>query len=169
MKTIGVFYGSSCGTTENIAQQIAKKLDIDITAVHNVAQSSLTDLAPYEVLLLGSSTCGSGDAQEDWDGFLSGMSKLDLSDKTIALFGCGDSSSFSDTFCGAIGVIYKELQGTKAKFIGSVDASGYTFDDSSACIADKFVGLPLDDINEDDQTPARIDSWIEILRKEGNL
>ncbi|CAK7019265.1 MAG: Flavodoxin [Parabacteroides sp.] len=169
MKTIGIFYGSSNGTTESIAKQIAEKLGIDATAVHDVAQSSLTDLASYEVLLLGSSTWGAGDLQDDWDDFLPKMKKLDLSDKTIALFGCGDSSSFSDTFCDALGTIYTDLQGTDAKFIGSVDPSGYTFDDSTACIDGKFVGLPLDEMNEDDQTPARIDLWIDTLKKEGNL
>ena len=37
---------------------------------------------------------------------------------------------------------------------------GYTFDDSEAVIDGKFIGLPLDDVNEDDKTDVRIDAWI---------
>ena len=43
---------------------------------------------------------------------------------------------------------------------GAVSTDGYTFDDSEAVVDGKFVGLPLDDVNEDDKTDARIDAWI---------
>jgi flavodoxin len=43
---------------------------------------------------------------------------------------------------------------------GAVETDGYTFDDSEAVIDGKFIGLPLDDINEDDQTDTRIEAWI---------
>ena len=95
------------------------------------------------------------------------LKKLDLSEKTVALFGCGDSASFSDTFCDAIGTIYSDLRNTGCKFIGAVDASGYSFDSSTACINGMFVGLPLDEMNEDDQTEGRIDQWLASIRKEG--
>lgn len=167
MKTIGIFYGSSNGTTESIAKQIAEKLGIDAKAIHDVGNASPADLASYEVLLLGSSTWGAGDLQDDWYDFLPKIKKLNLSDKTIALFGCGDSSAFSDTFCDALGTIYNDLNGSGARFIGAVDSDGYTFDDSTACIDGKFVGLVIDDMNEDDQTPARIDAWVEALKAEG--
>ena len=40
---------------------------------------------------------------------------------------------------------------------------GYTFDDSEAVIDGKFIGLPLDDINEDDKTDTRIEAWIAAI------
>jgi hypothetical protein len=43
-------------------------------------------------------------------------------------------------------------------YYGSTD--GYTFDDSEAVVDGKFIGLPLDDVNEDDKTDSRIDAWI---------
>lgn len=167
MKTIGIFYGSSTGTTEGIANRIADKLGIDTKDVHDVSNASPADVAPYEVLLLGCSTWGAGDLQDDWDSYLGKLKNLDLSDKMVALFGCGDSASFGDTFCDAIGTIYSDLKGTGCKFIGAVDASGYSFDSSTACINSMFVGLPLDEINEDDQTERRIDQWLASLKKEG--
>jgi flavodoxin I len=48
--------------------------------------------------------------------------------------------------------------------VGAVDTDGYTFDASEAVINGKFIGLPLDDVNEDDKTDTRIEAWIaEIL------
>ena len=48
-----------------------------------------------------------------------------------------------------------------------MDTSSYTYDDSTAVVDGKFVGLALDEMNEDDQTPVRIDAWIESLKKDG--
>jgi flavodoxin I len=44
--------------------------------------------------------------------------------------------------------------------VGAVDTDGYSFDDSEAVVDGKFVGLPLDDVNEDDKTDTRIEAWI---------
>lgn len=163
MKKIGIFYGSSTGTTEGIAQRIAEKLGVDASDVHDVASASASDVAPYDLLILGSSTWGAGDLQDDWEGFLGNLKQENLAGKEIALFGCGDSASFGDTFCDAIGTIYNELQGTGAKFIGAVPTDGYTFDSSTAVVDGKFVGLALDEMNEDDKTDERIDAWVKTL------
>lgn len=167
MKKIGIFYGSSSGTTENVANVIAEKLGVQASDIHNVSEASPADLAPYDVLLLGTSSTGSGDLQDDWYDFLPKIKSLDLSGKLVGLFGCGDSSSFSDTFCGGMGQLYNGLKGTGCKFIGSTDTTGYTFDDSEAVVDGKFVGLALDEMNEEGLTPERIDAWIENLKKEG--
>jgi flavodoxin I len=65
MKKTGIFFGSSTGTVEDLAQRIAGKLGIDSSDVINVAEVDADAVAPYEVLLLGSSTWGAGDLQED--------------------------------------------------------------------------------------------------------
>ena len=36
MKTIGIFYGSSTGTTEDIAKRIATKLGVDASNLYDV-------------------------------------------------------------------------------------------------------------------------------------
>lgn len=167
MKSIGIFYGSSTGTTEGVAKRIAEKLGVADSDIHDVAGTAVNEVAPYEVLLLGSSTWGCGDLQDDWEGFLDGLKGQDLKGKLVGLFGCGDSASFGDTFCNAMGTIYEGLQGTGCTFIGSMDASGYSFDDSTACQEGMLVGLALDEMNEDDQTEGRMDQWIESLKKGG--
>ena len=164
MSKIGIFFGTSTGTTESVAQQIAEQLGVE--DVFNVGEVAADKLSEYDVLLLGSSTWGSGDLQDDWYDFLEAAKGLDLSGKKVAIFGCGDSSSFSDTFCGAMGTIYNDLQGTGCKFIGAVSTDGYTYDDSEAVVDGKFVGLAIDDVNEDDKTPERIQAWVEALKGE---
>ena len=106
---------------------------------------------------------GAGELQDDWYDGLNVLKGANLQGKTIALFGCGDSQSYSDTFVGGIGELYDGLKASGAIFVGSVPTDGYTFDDSSAVVNGQFVGLPLDDVNEDDKTDARIDAWVELI------
>ena len=165
MKKIGIFYGSSTGMTAEVAGEIGKALGVDKSDIHDVAKSTPSDVAPYDVLLLGSSTWGSGELQDDWYDMLDGLDAVDLSGKTIALFGCGDES-MSDTFCGALGEIYKRLQPTGAKFIGAFNADGYEFDSTEAFQDGVYVGLMLDNVNKEELTADRIKSWTEQLKKE---
>ncbi len=152
-----VIYGSSTGTCEAIAEKIAQKLGCEAL---NVQELSADVIAQHQNLILGTSTWGAGELQDDWYDGLSVLKGADLSGKTIALFGCGDCSTYSDTFVGGIGELYDGIKQSGAKFIGAVSTDGYTFDDSSAVVDGKFVGLPLDDVNEDDKTDERIDAWI---------
>ena len=111
-------------------------------------------------LILGTSTWGAGELQDDWYDGLRVLQEADLAGKTIALFGCGDCESYSDTFVGGIGELYNGIKESGAHFVGAVSTDGYTFDDSEAVVDGKFVGLPLDDVNEDDKTDAHINAWV---------
>ena len=102
--------------------------------------------------------------QDDWYDGLETLKQANLAGKTIALFGCGDSESYGDTFCSAIGEIYNALKDSGAKFVGAVSTDGYTYDDSAAVVDGCFVGLALDDVNESDKTDCRIDAWLESIK-----
>lgn len=163
MKKAGIFYGSTTGTTAEVAEKLASLLGIDAANVHDVAKSSPSMLGDYETLLLGSSTWGSGEVQDDWYDFLDGAAVLSLKGHRIALFGCGDET-MSDTFCGALGVIYHRLKPTGAEFIGEFDAAGYDFTDSEARRPDGLmVGLVLDQVNHPDLTDDRLRRWTASL------
>ena len=84
---IGIFYGSTTGNTEAAANDIAAALGVDAANVHNVGETSADTVAQYDTLLLGSSTWGSGDLQDDWYDFLDALKAQDLAGKKIALFG----------------------------------------------------------------------------------
>ena len=145
MEKIGIFYGSTTGITESVAYRLAELMHVKKEDIHDVARSK--------------------DLQDDWYDFLDGIETLDLKDKTIALFGCGDQS-MSDTFCNAIGTIYHRLQKTGATFYGAFEAGDYTFDKSTAFINGKFIGLLIDDVNEPEKTENRLDHWVELLQSE---
>ena len=157
MKKTIVVFGSSTGTCEGIAGQIAAKLGAEAI---NVSDLSADVIAANDNLILGTSTWGSGEVQDDWYDGLSTIKDAGLSGKTVAIFGCGDSASYSDTFCGGMAEIYNAANAAGANVIGSVSTDGYTFDDSEAVVDGKFVGLALDNDNEEDQTEGRIDAWI---------
>ena len=116
-KTIVVF-GSSTGTCESIAEKIASRLGAEVMNVQDLT----ADIVAANVnLILGTSTWGAGEMQDDW---------------------------------------YEGIKNSGAQLVGAVSTDGYTFDDSAAIVNGKFVGLPLDDVNEDDKTDGRIDSWV---------
>ena len=160
---IGIYYGSSTGNTEAAANDIAAALGVDAANIHNVSDTDASTVADYDTLLLGSSTWGAGDLQDDWYDFLDNLKGQDLAGKKIALFGCGDASSYSDTFCSAMGTIYNDLKDSGATFVGRVDPSDYTFDSSDAIVDGQFVGLPIDEVNEPEKTDDRISSWVASL------
>ena len=159
-KTI-VIYGSSTGTCQELAEKIAGKLGVEAVNV----QSLDADMVKENTnLILGTSTWGAGEMQDDWYDGIKVLQSSDLAGKTIAIFGCGDCESYGDTFVGGMGELYNGIKDSGATFVGQVATDGYTFDDSDAVIDGEFIGLPLDEVNEDDKTDERIDSWIASFK-----
>lgn len=165
MKKTGIFYGSATGTTADIARRIGKILNLADADIHDVATVAPHELGNYDVLLLGSSTWGSGEVEDDWYSFLDGAQSLDLTGKKIGIFGCGDET-MEDTFCDAVGIIYDRLKDTGASFIGEYPAKGYHYSHSAATDGDTMRGLVLDEVNHPELTDSRIREWTDIIRKE---
>lgn len=159
-KTI-VIYGSSTGTCQSIAEKIASKLKVEAIDVQTL-DAGVVD--SYDNLIIGTSTWGAGELQDDWYDGLKLLQGANLSGKTFAIFGCGDCESYGDTFVSAMGELYNGLKGSGAAFIGRVPTAGYNFSDSEAVVDGEFVGLALDDVNEEDKTDERIDAWIESIK-----
>ena len=155
---IGIFYGSTTGTTAEVAGKIAKVMGVASADVHNVAETAPSRLGDYDLNLVGSSTWGSGEVQDDMASFLDGVKALSLKGKTVAVFGCGDDT-MRDTFCNAVGEIYRTFKDTGARMIGDFNALGYDYEHTGAQIDDKIVGLVLDENNHSDLTDRRIAEW----------
>lgn len=160
MKLIVVF-GSSMGNTESAAVEIASKMGCEAV---NVADTDAATINTYDGVIAGSSTWGSGDLQDDWDGF--DFTALNLSGKKAAIFGMGDSQSYSDTYCNSIAHMKIHLEKAGATIVGAVSTEGYDFEESESVEGDHFFGLALDNDNFEDKTSARIDAWVEELKKE---
>ena len=158
--SVAVVYGSAMGNTESAAKLIAEKLGI--SDVLNIADTDANTINGYDKLIVGTSTWGSGDLQDDWDAFDFGG--LKLHGKTVAIFGMGDSESYSDSFCSAMGKLADKLKGAGANIVGAVSTEGYSFEASEAVAGGEFVGLALDNDNQEDQTESRIDAWVAKIK-----
>jgi flavodoxin I len=163
MKNTVVLYGSTTGNTEAVAKRIATELD---AAIFDVVLQPVSEIPKYQNLVLGTSTLGIGDLQDDWDAFLPAFAKADLEGKNIALFGLGDADMYPDSFVDGMGIIYNAIKDKGCVIVGKTDTENYEFDDSKALVDGKFVGLPLDEDNQGDLTDERVKAWLEQLKTE---
>lgn len=94
MKATVVVYGSSTGTCESIAQTIAEKLGVEAIDAANLSADTIK---AHDNLLLGTSTWGAGELQDDWYDALKTIKAEGLEGKTVAVFGCGDCEAITAT------------------------------------------------------------------------
>lgn len=162
MDHVKVIYGSTTGNTESAANQIAAAFGVEPIAIG----SATADDFKAELLILGSSTWGSGDLQDDWESEISKLEAADLSGTKVAVFGEGDQVSFSDTYCDAMGTLAKVAVGRGAILVGQTSAEGYLHTASTAVQDGMFCGLALDEINDSEKTCDRIIAWVEQLQND---
>jgi len=168
MRAVGLFYATQTGNTETVAEVVAAAAGLEATPIDDVEAA---DLAGYDGLIVGTPTWNTG-ADEfrsgtTWDDYLEEIAGLDLKGKPVAIFGCGDSQGYGDNFCDAIQEMHATFSAAGAKMLGQVDASGYQHAESKSDVDGKFLGLPLDQDNEDDQTEGRVTDWVAQLKTEG--
>ncbi len=168
MEKIGIFYGSSTGNTETVAEKLQELLGADNVELFDVADASASDVEGFSNLILGTSTWGVGDLQDDFETFLPSLKEVNLAGKAIALYGLGDQETYSDTYVDGMGEVYEQLEGKGCKFVGFTSTDGYDFEESRAVKDDKFVGLALDEDNQSDESEGRIEAWVEALKSEMN-
>ena len=66
MKTTIVIYGSSTGTCQGLAEKIGQQLSVQDDGIIDVQNLSADVVNKYDVLILGTSTWGAGEMQDDW-------------------------------------------------------------------------------------------------------
>jgi flavodoxin I len=88
-----IVYGSSKGRTGRMAEIFAEALKAAGCApvLRNVFEARPEELNNYRYIVLGSSTYGQGDLQQDFLSFERGMDQLDLTGIKAAVFGSGNS------------------------------------------------------------------------------
>ena len=157
-----IFFASSTGNSEEIVNKISAELNN--IEIFDLAGTKIEKINEFDKLILGGSTWGDGELNDDWEDVWGNFCKLDLANKTIALFGLGDQESYSDEFCSAMGIIYEQIVESGAKIVGFTSTEGYYHDGSKAQINDKFVGLVIDEDNQSDLTDKRINDWANDIR-----
>lgn len=161
MDKVHVIYGSTMGTTETIANRIAEALG---TTAINVASADASAF-DAELVVLGSSTWGAGDLQDDWESTGRGLlESADLAGKKVAVFGLGDREGFGDSFCDSIGILAELAESRGAELVGKLPVSEYEGISSKLIKGGEAMGLALDETNESDKTDARLDAWLAKLK-----
>ena len=161
--SIAVVYGSTTGMCAEVAANIASALGADCL---NVAEVSADQVAGYDALVLGSSTWGAGDLQDDWMANIGVIEGANLAGKKVAVFGTGDSIGFSDTFCDAMATLRDAAVAAGAAAVGAGAVEGYDGVSSRVFENGAFIGLPLDVTNQPELTDARVAAWVEKLKGE---
>lgn len=165
MSNIGIFWGSQTGNTRTAAEMIGQSLGVPSSDIRDIAAASPADLAAFETLIIGTSTWGAGELQDDWNSFLPKLNGANFSEKTIAFFGLGDQIVYADHYLDAMGILYDEFAGRGATIVGEWADDGYEYSYSRAVRDGVFVGLALDADNQDDLTASRITQWAAQLRQ----
>lgn len=165
---IGLFYGSDTGRTTAVAEQIREnigdKLDID---TYDVVDFNRSDIEKYDYLIIGLSTWYDGELQSDWDNNFQEFSKIDFTDKTIALFGLGDQIVYCEYFIDGVGILGKQIIKAKGTLIGRWSTNGYLHTDSIAELEEgEFCGLAIDEDTQEEMTAERIVTWCTQIYNE---
>ena len=163
MENIGIFYGSNTGKTAAIAEEIEFNLRKDNYEVINVAEG-IKKMPEFKNLILLTPTYGVGEVQEDWANVMSQFEKIDFTGKKVAIAGLGNQFAFGESFVGGMRVLYDVVVKNGGEIIGFTSNEGYHYEESEAVIDDKFVGLAIDENNQDDETPERVMNWIAELK-----
>lgn len=167
MGKIGIFYGSTEGNTEEVAEKVQEALgDADI---FNVDSATADDMANYDILILACPTWEIGELQEDWETFIDVLDDVDFSGKKVSYIGTGDADGYPDTFVDAIGIIHERIADSGAEFFGAWPTDDYEFDESKGIVDGKFLGLVIDEDNESDKTDERIAAWVKQIKGELGL
>ena len=161
--SIAVVYGSTTGSTAGIAADIAAALGAECL---NVAEVSVGQLSGFDALVLGSSTWGAGDLQDDWEANIGIIESVNLAGKKVAVFGTGDSLGFADTFCDALVRLRDAAAAAGATIVGAGEVEGYDGVSSRVFEDGRFIGLPLDVTNQPELTDSRVSAWVEQLKRE---
>lgn len=171
MAQIGLFFGSDEGNTERVAYRIQKRLGDDVVNVRDIADVTQLDFADYDKIILGIPTWDFGQIQSDWEEFWDDIAAVDFSGKTVAFFGLGDQFGYGDYFLDAMGMLHDVVIQSGANIVGYWPTDGYEFDASKAEIPGEnmFVGLALDEDQQEDLTAERLNRWCEQIHGEFGL
>ncbi|MEM8999551.1 MAG: flavodoxin [Bacteroidota bacterium] len=164
---VGFIYGSDTGVTEEITNDIASKITAQSIEVIEVSKASVEDFRRFDLLFIGLSTWYDGDLQSDWEDYYDTFKTIDFSGQIIAIYGLGDQLGYDDYFVDGIGMLAEVILENGGTIIGNWPSEDYDFSASKGLKDDDtFYGLALDEDNEPQKTPEKIEHWISQVLDE---
>lgn len=174
MKKTILLYWAPGGNVEKAARHIQEQIGADKLDMLDVASFNTSRIGEFDNFIFGIATIGAEiwrDAKGDnkWNEFFVKNELISFEGKTFAFFGLGDQVLYPDHFVDALGYLKREVEKRNGKIVGSWPTKGYTFTDSEGAEEGMFFGLALDEDQQDDMTPQRIQAWTEQISKEMKL
>ena len=168
METIGLFYGSDTGMTEEITYSIVDLWEATEIEVIEISNATVADFDKYTILMLGLSTWYDGDLQSEWETYYDEFKTIDFTGKKVAIYGLGDQYGYGEYFIDGVGMLAEVVLNNGGKIVGNWPIKGYDFAESKAEIESKdlFYGLAIDEDNEPEKTQERLTAWLKQVERE---
>ena len=167
---VGLFYGSETSNTKEHAfeiQELLKNTHLELAEDPiDVSNFDIKKLLEFDFIIFGSPTWNIGELQSDIADIFEDLDEINLSNKKVAVYGCGDQEGYPDTYQDAIGILSKKLVARGGELVGKTSTNGHNFENSLALENNQFMGLALDDDSQPEQSQARIKNWTIQLLKE---
>jgi len=170
MKKIPVVYWPKKGSVELNAQRVFAQLGEEISELVPLKDTGPEIFDNNDYLIFGCSTVGADNWQDayagnPWTALFKQLEKqqADLSGKKIALFGLGDQIIYPDHFVDQLYTLKNEFVQLGAEVVGKWPSDDYEHTESRADEDGLFVGLALDEHNQEDLSEERIERWVSDL------
>lgn len=169
MKKTILMYWPKEGNVEFCAKLIAKEYqDIEIKSIDEV---NIDDIKNHPQLIIGCSTVGSetwrnADNSDPWSAFMKQMEDVNMTDKSVALFGLGDQIRWPKHYVDGMAVLHEQISSKGAKMVGKWFVEGYDHEESEAQEGDYFLGLALDEDHQPELSEGRVEKWVKQIKKE---
>jgi len=168
MTKIGIFYGSTTGHTKTVAGLLSQELEdhgMEVR-IHNIGDGDLQAMQNYDNLILAMPTWNVGELQSDWENVYDDYARIDFSGKRVAFVGLGDATGYPAYFVDAMDLLAKPVELNNGRVVGYWPAKEYDFAHSTAKRGEHFVGLVIDQDNENGLTQQRLRKWAKKVSKE---
>lgn len=162
---IAIVYGSTTRYTEQVADKIASQPGFEEAELLDIEDTALSDLLGFDFIIFGIPTWDYGEAQSSWQTVWDEIDNTNFTDKLCAFFGLGDQQGYSEWFVDAMGLLHDKVVRQGGIAIGDWPTEGYHFNTQISVAGGRFVGLPLDEVNQDCLTDERISTWCRMLRE----
>lgn len=172
MNKTALFYSPKGGNVNRVANKLGEMIGNDKVDIIPVKEVESEDIDKYNNIILVGSTVGADHWDneiiiDEWPAFFMKIEEISLENKKVAIVGLGNSVLYPEHFADGMAVLYNRITKQNAEVFGFVDAKGYDFTDSEA-VNDEgfFCGLAIDEDNEAELTPERLEKWIASLEPE---
>lgn len=161
MNKIGIFYASSGGKSEFVADLIKRKYEENCDVFNVEEHTNLIE--NYSKLIFIIPSYGIGKPHPYWTKSSEKLKEIDFTEKQIGLIGRGNQEFYPNTFVSGVRPIYDILVENNASIKGFTSSKGYNFVHSDSVIGDQFICLVLDELYMLKELKEKLEAWLENL------